>query len=92
MPSEKTDDLCKFPNARPLSHCCARSRLAIGLTIRPGACYESLRKPFFTPPNSAFGRVWSFIYMLIAVAGWRVAMLERFRSAARSMGRTEIVE
>ncbi|MDF0663624.1 tryptophan-rich sensory protein [Rhizobium sp. BC49] len=51
-----------------------------------------MRKPFFTPPNSAFGRVWSFIYMLIAVAGWRVAMLERFRSAARSMGRTEIVE
>ncbi|MDR9780904.1 tryptophan-rich sensory protein [Rhizobium redzepovicii] len=51
-----------------------------------------MRKPFFTPPNSAFGRVWSSIHVLIAVAGWRVAMLERFRSAARSMGRTEIVE
>ncbi|MDR9762892.1 TspO/MBR family protein [Rhizobium redzepovicii] len=82
----------QIPECSPLSHCCARSRLAIGLTIRPGACYEFLRKPFFTPPNSAFGRVWSSIHVLIAVAGWRVAMLERFRSAARSMGRTEIVE
>lgn len=35
---------------------------AIGLTIRPGAWYESLEKPFFTPPNWVFGPVWTVVY------------------------------
>lgn len=55
---------------------------AIGLTIRPGAWYESLEKPFFTPPNWVFGPVWTVVYVLIAIAGWRVALSEGFSSAA----------
>lgn len=54
----------------------------IGLTIRPGAWYESLNKPFFTPPNWVFGPMWTFVYILIAIAGWRVWLTEGARSLA----------
>lgn len=53
---------------------------AIGLTVRPGDWYQSLDKPFFTPPNWVFGPVWTVVYILIAVAGWRVALTEGFRT------------
>lgn len=54
----------------------------IGLTIRPGAWYEALAKPIFTPPNWLFGPAWTVIYVLIAIAGWRVAVVEGPKSAA----------
>jgi tryptophan-rich sensory protein len=44
----------------------------IGMTVRPGAWYEALYKPFFTPPNWLFGPAWTIVYTLIAIAGWRV--------------------
>lgn len=43
-----------------------------GNQFRPGAWYESLNKPEFTPPNWAFPVAWTILYVLIAVAGWRV--------------------
>lgn len=46
--------------------------LAVGYLARPGAWYAGLRKPAFNPPNRAFGPVWTILYVLIAVAGWRV--------------------
>lgn len=55
---------------------------SIGLTIRPGAWYEALVKPSFTPPNWLFGPAWSLIYVLIAIAGWRVIISEGFSSRA----------
>ena len=54
----------------------------IGLTIRPGAWYQSLAKPFFTPPNWVFRPIWTLVYIFIAVAGWRVWLTEGIRSAA----------
>jgi tryptophan-rich sensory protein len=44
---------------------------AIGATNLPGAWYAGLIKPSFNPPNWVFAPVWSLIYILIAVAGWR---------------------
>src|SRR5262245_49025270 len=34
--------------------------------------YEYLAKPAFTPPNEVFGPVWTVLYLMMAVAAWRV--------------------
>ncbi len=44
-----------------------------GLASRKApAVYQRLRKPRWAPPASAFGPVWSTLYLAIAVAGWRI--------------------
>jgi benzodiazapine receptor len=44
----------------------------IGGQFQTGAWYEALRKPAWTPPDLVFPIVWSALYVMIAVAGWRV--------------------
>lgn len=34
--------------------------------------YETLERPFLSPPNWIFGPVWSTLYALMAVSAWRV--------------------
>jgi len=46
--------------------------LIIGFATAPGAWYAALSKPAFSPPNWIFAPVWSTLYIIIAVAGWRV--------------------
>jgi len=46
--------------------------LAIGFVTQPGQWYESLRKPWFNPPGWLFGPVWTMLYVMIAIAGWRI--------------------
>lgn len=48
----------------------------IGLATAPGPWFEALNKPAFNPPNWIFAPVWSTLYVLIAIAGWRVWRLE----------------
>jgi benzodiazapine receptor len=43
----------------------------IGFMTLPGAWYAGLAKPSFNPPNWIFGPMWTLLYILIAVAGWR---------------------
>ena len=45
---------------------------ALGSLSMPDAWYAALNKPSFNPPNWIFGPVWTVLYVLIAVAGWRV--------------------
>ncbi|WP_187972596.1 TspO/MBR family protein [Aquibium microcysteis] len=43
-----------------------------GALFQPGAWYETLDKPSWTPPNWSFGVVWTILFLMIAVAGWLV--------------------
>jgi translocator protein len=45
-----------------------------GLSARRArAIYQRLRKPPWAPPASAFGPVWSTLYVAIAAVGWRIS-------------------
>jgi translocator protein len=46
--------------------------LVIGYLTMPGEWYARLAKPTFNPPGWLFGPVWTVLYVIIAVAGWRV--------------------
>jgi tryptophan-rich sensory protein len=38
----------------------------------PGAWYDSLVKPAWTPPGVVFGPVWTVLYILMGAAAWLV--------------------
>lgn len=44
----------------------------IGTTNVPGEWYAQLQKPPFNPPDWVFSPVWTVLYVLTAVAGWRI--------------------
>ena len=49
---------------------------ATGGLFPTGEWYKTLNKPAWTPPNWVFPVMWTSIYLLIAFAGARVAVLE----------------
>jgi len=55
--------------------------IGIGFLTGPDAWYASLAKPSFNPPNWIFGPVWTVLYIMIAVAGWRIWKVA-FKSSA----------
>lgn len=44
----------------------------IGSQFLPGPWYASLNKPFVNPPNWIFAPVWTVLYVMMAVAAWRI--------------------
>jgi tryptophan-rich sensory protein len=47
--------------------------LVIGFLTAPGDWYAGLAKPSFNPPGWIFAPIWTVLYVLIAVAGWRIS-------------------
>ena len=66
------------------------SLLLVGLTastgarFRPDGWYRELSKPSWTPPNIAFPIAWGILYLLMAIAAWRIYMADdsAWRSAS----------
>ncbi len=52
-----------------------------GMMHLPGPWYEALVKPEWTPPNWLFPPVWTVLYVMIALAGWRVWEKQGFNQA-----------
>ena len=44
--------------------------------------YASLSKPWFTPPNAVFGPAWTILYVMMAVAAWRIGAASAARQRA----------
>ncbi|AVI62240.1 TspO/MBR family protein [Halomonas sp. GFAJ-1] len=47
-----------------------------GARFRPDGWYRELRKPSWTPPDIVFPIAWGILYLLMAIAVWRVYMAD----------------
>lgn len=56
-----------------LAACAAAA--ATGTIFSPGAWYDALNRPAWTPPRWAFPVAWTTLYILIALSGARIATL-----------------
>ena len=57
--------------------------LVIGALNRPDGWYAGLDKPSFNPPDWVFAPVWTLLFLMIAVAGFRTFRRKPQRAAMR---------
>jgi tryptophan-rich sensory protein len=65
---------------------CVGGGAASGLASPPGEWYASLAKPSWTPPGWLFGPVWTALYAMIGIAGWRLWRCRRAPGARIALG------
>jgi translocator protein len=58
---------------------------ALSAPFGPGAWYAGINKPTWNPPNWIFGPVWTFLYISMAIAAWRVWLRGGFREQSRPL-------
>ena len=58
---------------------------AIATTPEIPTWYQSLNKPAWTPPDRVFGPVWTTLYLMMAVAAWRVQRSGEARQTAGAL-------
>jgi tryptophan-rich sensory protein len=58
----------------------------VGARFQPGAWYDDLVKPDWTPPGAVFPLVWTTLYVLMGVAAFRVWWRHGFRNARLALG------
>ena len=81
VPSKKWLGLVAF-----IVVCLAISALGAAVTAQSvGTWYQTLKKPPFNPPDWVFAPVWTALYLMIAVAGWRVWRVRGLTGAPAAM-------
>lgn len=58
---------------------CLGGGILIGVASGPDAWFRALERPSFAPPDWVFAPVWSTLYVLMAIAMWRVERYHRMR-------------
>jgi len=54
-------------------------------SVDAGAFYAQLQRPTWAPPASWFGPVWTTLFVLMAIAAWRVWRVDGFAPARRAL-------
>lgn len=57
-----------------------------GSMAQPDAWYESLVRPALAPPNIVFPIVWTALYVMMAVAAWRVWKIAGVDAGVKAWG------